>query len=286
MLDRPHRNKALLFVLPALCVLTFSFVVPFMVVVNYSVHDVFAGNNFVWAGTRWFEQIMGSSEFWTTLGRTFLYAALVITIELPLGVWIALNMPRSGRMPTLFMMVAAIPLLIPWFVVGLIWKIVSDPSVGPLGSLAVAVTHHYDLNSPIVAWAVILLTDVWHWTGLVVLLCYAGLLAIPSAYYQAAQVDGASRRAIFRHVEFPRLKRVLIIALLLRLTDSLMVYIEPFMITRGGPGVATTFVSQDLIQTAMIQFDFGGASAAALVYFLIMLTLSWALFRIMTAPDA
>jgi len=183
-------------------------------------------------------------------------------------------------------MIAAIPLLIPWFVVGLIWKIFSDASIGPLGSLATAITKLYDLNDPLVAWAVILLADVWHWTGLVVLLCYAGLVAIPQAHYQAALVDGASRTAIFRYVEFPRLKRVLIIALLLRLTDSLMVYIEPFMVTRGGPGVATTFVSQDLIQTAMIEFDFGEASAAALVYFLIMLTLSWALFRIMTAPDA
>lgn len=285
-MTRPHRNKAIFFVLPALIILLFSFVLPFMAVVNFSVHDVFAGNNFVWAGAHWFEQIMGSTAFWTTLGRTFLYAVLVIAIEVPLGVWIALNLPRSGRSATLFVMVAAIPLLIPWFVVGLIWKIMSDATIGPLGVLATAFSPHYDLNAPFVAWAVILLADVWHWTGLVVLLCYAGLVAIPAAHYHAAQVDGASRWAIFRYVEFPRLKRVLIIALLLRLTDSLMVYIEPFMITRGGPGVATTFVSQDLIQTAMMEFDFGEASAAALVYFLIMLTLSWALFRIMTAPDA
>jgi glycerol transport system permease protein len=63
------------------------------------------------------------------------------------------------------------------------------------------------------------------------------------------------------------------------------VYIEPFMITRGGPGKSTTFLSQDLIQTAMKEFDFGEASASALIYMLIMLTLAWALFRIMTASD-
>jgi len=239
-MDRPHRNKALLFVLPALIILMFSFVVPFMAVVNFSFHDVFAGNNFVWAGTHWFQQIMGSPEFWTTLGRTFLYAALVIAIEVPLGVWIALNLPRSGRSATMFVMIAAIPLLIPWFVVGLIWKIFSDASIGPLGSLATAITKLYDLNDPLVAWAVILLADVWHWTGLVVLLCYAGLVAIPQAHYQAALVDGASRTAIFRYVEFPRLKRVLIIALLLRLTDSLMVYIEPFMVTRAPRHLSTS----------------------------------------------
>lgn len=285
MTTKKHHNVAFLLVLPALSLLVFSFVVPIMTVVNYSVQDVFSGNNFIWAGAHWYEQILGSREFWSTLGRTFLYAFLVIAIEIPLGVWIALNMPRSGARVTLYIMIAAVPLLIPWFIVGLIWKILSDASIGPLGALATTMTGLYDLNNPIVAWMVILLTDVWHWTGLVVLLSYAALVAIPHAYYQAAQVDGASRRAIFLYVELPRLRRVLIIALLLRLIDGLMIYIEPFMITRGGPGVATTFLSQDLIQTAMKEFDFGEASAAALIYLLIMLTISWALFRIMTASD-
>ena len=286
-MEKRHQNRALLFILPALSLLVFSFLLPIMAVINYSVHDVFSGNSFVWVGARWYERILGTAEFWNTLGRTFLYASLVIAIELPLGVWIALNMPRSGRLATLIVMAAAAPLLIPWFVVGLIWKIMSDASIGPLGAFASAIAgRYYDLNDPVMAWAVIMLADTWHWTGLVVLLSYAGLVAIPQAYYQAARVDGASRRAIFVYVELPRLKRVLTIALFLRLIDGLMVYIEPFMITRGGPGVATTFLSQDLIQTAMIEFDFGEASAAALVYLLIMLTLSWALFRIMTASDA
>ncbi|MEM8731208.1 MAG: sugar ABC transporter permease [Pseudomonadota bacterium] len=256
-----------------------------MTVVNYSVHDVFSSNSFVWAGTHWYETILRSAEFWSTLGRTFLYAALVIAIEIPLGVWIALNMPRDGPAATLYIIIAAIPLLIPWFIVGLIWKIMSDPAIGPLGVSALAISDVYTLNTVVFAWAVIVLADVWHWTGLVVLLSYAALVAIPAAQYQAAQIDGASRHAIFRYVELPRLRRVLVIALLLRLIDGLMIYIEPFMITRGGPGVSTTFLSQDLIQTAMKEFNFGEASAAALIYILVLVTASWALFRIMTASD-
>lgn len=271
--------------LPALSLLIFSFVVPLMTVVNYSVHDVFSGNHFVWAGLQWYQQILASPEFWSTLGKTFFYAFLVIAIEIPLGVWVASNMPRAGWQSTFFVMVAAIPLLIPWFIVGLIWKIMSDPSIGPVGVSASFLSGVYDLNNPVVAWAIIVVADVWHWTGLVVLLSYAALVSIPAAYYQAAQIDGASRRAIFRYLELPRLRRVLVIALLLRLIDGLMIYIEPFMITRGGPGISTTFLSQDLIQTAMKEFDFGEASAAALIYMLIMLSLSWALFRIMTAAD-
>lgn len=279
------QNKAIWLVVPALSVLAFSFVVPLLTVINYSVQDVFSGNNFFWAGSYWYEQVLISSDFWQTLGRTVLYATLVIAIEIPLGVWIALNLPRAGRYTTLYIMLAAVPLLIPWFIVGLMWKIISDPAIGPLGVSLSAVGEFYDLNNPVIAWSVIILADVWHWTGLVVLLSYAALVAIPHAHYQAAQIDGASRAAVFRYVELPRLKRVLVIALLLRVIDGLMIYIEPFMITRGGPGVATTFLSQDLIQTAMKEFDFGEASATALIYLLIMVTLSWALFRIMAAAD-
>ena len=84
--------------------------------------------------------------------------------------------------------------------------------------------------------------DVWHWTPLVVLLCYAGLRAIPDAYYQAAAIDGASPWAVFRFIELPKLRGVLLIAVLLRFMDSFMIYTEPFVLTGGGPGNATTFL--------------------------------------------
>ena len=80
--------------------------------------------------------------------------------------------------------------------------------------------------------------DVWHWTSLVVLLCYAGLRSIPDAYYQASLIDGASSWQVFRYIQLPKMKRVLIIALLLRLMDSFMIYTEPFVLTGGGPGKA------------------------------------------------
>lgn len=281
-----HKTRGitgLIYTLPALAILMFTVFIPIMVVVNYSIQDVFSGNFFIWVGPIWFEKILTSSEFWATLGRSALYTTLVIAIEIPLGVFIALKMPKSGAMATFYIIIMAIPLLIPWFVVGLIWKIFTDPVIGPLGAALAGISDAYTLNSPFVAWAVILLVDIWHWTGLVVLLAFAGLVAIPPTLYQAARIDGASRWAVFRFVELPRLRHVLLIALLLRLTDSLMVYIEPFMITRGGPDVATTFLSMDLIQTAMYQFDFGEASASALIYLLIMLSLSWALYSALMA---
>ena len=99
--------------------------------------------------------------------------------------------------------------------------------------------------------------DVWHWTPLVALLCYAGLRAIPDAYYQAARIDGASRWAVFRYIQLPKLRGVLLIAVLLRFMDSFMIYTEPFVVTGGGPGNATTFLSIHLAKIAVGQFDLG-----------------------------
>ena len=107
------------------------------------------------------------------------------------------------------------------------------------------------------AWLTLIVMDVWHWTSLVVLLCYSGLVSIPEVYYQAAKIDGASRWSVFRYIQLPKIKRVLLIAVLLRFMDSFMIYTEPFVVTGGGPGNSTTFLSIDLVQMAVGQFDLG-----------------------------
>jgi len=129
------------------------------------------------------------------------------------------------------------------------------------------------------AWLTVLLMDVWHWTPLVALLGYAGLRAIPDAYYQAARIDGASKWAVFWYVQLPKMRGVLVIAVLLRFMDSFMIYTEPFVLTGGGPGNSTTFLSQFLTQKAVGQFDLGPAAAFSLIYFLIILLLCFVLFN-------
>jgi glycerol transport system permease protein len=132
---------------------------------------------------------------------------------------------------------------------------------------------------------VVIVMDVWHWTSLVVLLSYAGLQSIPQAYYQAGRIDQASRWAVFRYIELPKLKGVLLIATLLRFMDSFMIYTEPFVVTGGGPGSATTFLSIDLVKMALGQFDLGPAAAFSIMYFLVILLVSWAFYTIMVNLD-
>jgi glycerol transport system permease protein len=284
---KPTNQKAWLLVLPVLVLVAISAVIPLMTVVNYSVQDTFGNNQFFWAGTAWYEQVLQSERFWNALLRNFIFSAIILAIEIPLGVFVALHMPRKGWGVPVCLVLMALPLLIPWNVVGTIWQVFGRVDIGLLGAtLAGAGVDYNYVQDPIDAWATLIVMDVWHWTSLVALLAYAGLVSIPNAYYQAARIDGASPWAVFRHIQLPKIAHVLTIAVLLRFMDSFMIYTEPFVVTGGGPGNSTTFLSIDLVQIAVGQFDLGPAAAMSIIYFLIILTFSWVIYAVMTRDDS
>ncbi len=282
-MDKPFSNKAWLFVLPVFLLVALSAIVPLMTVVNYSVQDTFGNNQFFWAGLEWYEELLHSERFHDALLRNLTFSAIILIIEIPLGIFIALNMPRKGVWVPICLILMALPLLIPWNVVGTIWQVFGRADIGLLGhTLAqLGVDYNYATNW-FDAWVTVILMDVWHWTSLVVLLCYSGLVSIPDAYYQAARIDGASKWKVFRYIQLPKIHRVLLIAVLLRFMDSFMIYTEPFVLTGGGPGNTTTFLSIDLVKMAIGQFDLGPAAAMSIVYFLIILLLSWVFYTVMT----
>ena len=278
--------KAWLFVLPVVVLVAFNALIPLMTVVNYSVQETFGNNVFFWEGLRWFEQVLHSERFHAALGRQLTFTGIILAIEIPLGVAIALTMPARGIWASVCLVLMALPLLIPWNVVGAMWNIFALPEIGLLGQIINGMGIDYNFTQqPMAAWFTTILMDVWHWTSLVVLLAYAGLQSIPDAYYQAAKIDGASRWAVFRYIQLPKMKRVLTIAILLRFIDSFMIYTEPFVLTGGGPGNSTTFLSIDLVKIALGQFDLGPAGAMSLIYFVITLLVSWVFYTLMTRDD-
>jgi glycerol transport system permease protein len=285
-MNKLQNNKAWFFVLPVFALVAFNAIIPLMTVVNYSMQETFGNNEFFWAGLIWFQDILQSDRFHASLGRQAIFTASILAIEMPLGVAIALCMPRKGPWVSVCLVLMALPLLIPWNVVGAMWNIFALPDIGFLGHMLNAIGFDFNFTrQPGDAWFTLILMDVWHWTSLVVLLAYAGLSSIPDAYYQAAKIDGAGTWAIFRFIQLPKLKRVLTIAFLLRFMDSFMIYTEPFVLTGGGPGNSTTLLSIDLVKIALGQFDLGPAAAMSLVYFLIILLLSWVFYTVMTRNE-
>lgn len=284
---RRVNNRAWLFVLPVVLLVAFNALIPIMTVVNYSVQETFGDNLFFWQGLDWFVNLLRSDRFHAALGRQFLFTGLILVIEVPLGIAIALAMPRQGFWVPVCLVLMALPMLIPWNVVGAMWNIFTLPGIGLLGYfMNETLGIPYDMTQdPLAAWITIIVMDVWHWTSLVVLLSYAGLRSIPEAYYQAARIDGASGWSVFRYIQLPKLRTVLTIAILLRFMDSFNIYTEPFVLTGGGPGNSTTLLSIDLVKVALGQFDLGPAAAMSLIYFAITLAVSWIFYTLMTKDD-
>jgi glycerol transport system permease protein len=280
--EKPVNHKAWFLVLPVVIAVAFSAIVPLMTVVNYSVQDIFDPQTRYFVGIEWFQMVLENDRIHAALGRQIVFSLAVLAIQIPLGIAIALTMPKKGPWVAPVLILLALPLLVPWNVVGTIWQIFARPDIGLAGRFINELGFNYNYTGdPLDAWLTVLVMDVWHWTSLVVLLCYAGLQAIPDAFYQAARIDGASRWKIFRYIELPKLKGVLLIAVLLRFMDSFMIYAEPFVLTGGGPGSSTTFLSQLLTTMAVGQFDLGPAAAFSLIYFLIILLFSYVFYQAM-----
>lgn len=278
-MEKWENNRAWFLILPVFVIVAFSAIIPLMTVVNYSVQDILGPGQRILVGAEWFREMLLNPRLHDALIKQLIFSGLVLLIEIPLGIAIALTMPQKGWTASACLVLLALPLLIPWNVIGTIWIIFTRPDIGLFGAAINSLGTSFDHTAnPLDAWITVMLMEVWHWTPLVILLAYAGLRSIPDAYYQAAKIDGASRWAVFRFIQLPKMRGVLTIAVLLRFMDSFLIYAEPFVLTGGGPGNATTFLSIYLVKlsTAM---DLGPAAAFSIIYFLIVLLFCWLFYQ-------
>ena len=276
------RNRAWIFLTPALLIMGLSAIIPLLTVVNYSVHYIFAGSTPEFVGLANFAEVLQDADFRAALLRQAAFSFIVLAIEIPLGIAVALAIPRHGAVGTLCLVLLAVPLLIPYIVVGVVWRLLTQPDIGIVPVLLSALGYDYNVSLHATdAVLTIIALDVWHWTPLVALLSYAGLRAIPEPYFRAAQIDGASAWQTFRYVTLPKLRPVLTIAILLRLMDSFKIYAEPLLLTGGGPGSATTSLSL-LVARKAESYELGYAGASSVVYLYVVVLLSYIFFQAMT----
>ena len=271
-----------IFLAPALLIMALSAFIPLMTVANYSLHYIFAGSAPTFVGLENYAEVLQDPDFRGALIRQLMFSAAILLVEIPLGIGLALCIPRKGWRASLCMVLLGIPLLIPFNVVGITWRLFTQPGIGPLPLAAQSLGYEYNVSlTPLDAAVTLFLVDVWHWTPLVVLLMYAGLQSIPDPYYRAARIDGASAWATFRYVTLPKLRPVLIIAVLLRFMDSFKIYSEPLMLTGGGPGNTTTFLSLFVARKAQ-SYELGYAGASSLIYLYVVLMLSYVFYQALT----
>ena len=276
------KQRPWLFLLPTLLLMSISAFVPLMTVINYSLHYIFAGSIPEFVGLQNYVEVMVDGNFRQALLRQLVYSFIVLIIEIPLGILIALSMPKRGIGVGLSLVLLGIPLLIPYNVVGIVWRLFSQSDIGIIPRVMFILGYEYNVSLQSVdAFVTLLLLDVWHWTPFVALLSYAGVKAVPDAYYQAARIDGASKWKTFSYVTLPKLRPVLTLAILIRFMDSFKIYSEPLLLTGGGPGNATTFLSMFVARKAE-SYELGYAGAVSVIYLYIVIVLSYLFFQVAT----
>ncbi len=277
---KQYNEGAWLLLIPAGAIMLFVAVIPLAAVFNYSFHDIFTLQDAYWIGLEWYHEILTSDRFLASLGRSALFSAIVLSVQVPLGIGIALLLRRAGRWAVLILMIVAIPLVVPWNMIPMMWLSLINEERGLVGQVLgwLGVTFDWKFTA-LHTWILLVLVDTWHWVGLVVILSYASLAAIPPAYYRAAEIDGATRVSTFRYIELPKIGGALWIVLLLRFVDSFMIYTEAFAINAGGPNDATTFLSLELGEDIKA-YSYGSAAARAMLDFLIVLSVVWVFVKL------
>ncbi|HUQ79203.1 MAG TPA: sugar ABC transporter permease [Patescibacteria group bacterium] len=207
------------------------------------------------------------SEFIAALGRSVFFVAIAVPLEFAFGLGLALLMNR--RLPAIRMIrtLLVMPMAMTPIVAGMVWLILLNPNYGLINSLL----RIFGIEGP--AWTAdptwslpaIILVDVWQWTPFMFLVLTAGLLALPQDLLEAARVDGASNWQEFRYVVLPLLRRVALLAILIRAIDSWKVFDTIFALTKGGPGTATETLNFYAYVQGFQWFHLGYAAALLVI---------------------
>lgn len=220
--------------------------------------------------------MFSDARFLEAVGRTFYFTIIALTIEIILGMVIALFLDRDFKGKNLTKTLFLLPMVATPVAVGVVWKLIYEPNIGILNYIL----RWFDMkgldwlgNADISLYS-LMVVDIWQWTPMVMLILQAGLSSIPTDCYEAARVDGATSMQIIWKITLPLLKPTIFTAVLLRLVDALKTFDIIYSMTLGGPGHATETMNILSYKTAFEYMQFGEASAMLIVFFVIVLALA------------
>lgn len=239
---------------------------------------IFQAPNFV--GLSHYRELLSGNRLWEALGNTITFTVLAVTLEMLLGLLIALLLNRTFRGRGLVRAAVLIPWATPTAVSAMIWHYLYDGQNGIVAKLLYEAGLISDMSSLLSSGSRVMgsvvMADVWKTSPFVALLLLAGLQNIPSSLYEAAWVDGGGRWKQFLHVTVPLLKPAFFVALMFRTLDAFRVFDLIYVLTGGGPANSTETISIYAYKTMFSELDFGGGSALSVIVFLCVLLISMA----------
>jgi len=255
--------------IPAL-VIVIGILYPFVLGAYYAFLNYAAVNpnpRFVWFDN--FKSVLGDQVFWQSVKVTGIFAVAATTLETVLGVGLALLLNRASSIGRIFEKVLIVPLMIAPVIAGVIWKLMFNPQFGILNHV-LGLGSTFDWLSGKTALMSVILVDIWIFTPFVAILVLAGIRSLPKEPFEASEVDGANWFYMFRKLMLPMLWPYILVAVIFRFMDNLKVFDHIYVLTAGGPGVATRTLQIGAFEDSIINLDYSRGSTYMLLLWIIV----------------
>jgi multiple sugar transport system permease protein len=268
------------FIAPAVILIVAVIVFPWLFTLWMSLFEWKIGSRATFAGLTNYVDLLGNQRFIEAVAHTLVFTAMAVAAPLVLGTAAALvfheRFVGRGVLRGLFVL----PMMATPVAIALVWTMMFHPQQGVLNYLLslVGIGPSEWVYSPRLAIPCLVMVDVWQWTPLVMLIVLGGLASLPTDPFEAATMEGASRWQTLRHVTLPLLLPFILVAAVVRLIDALKTFDTIYVITQGGPGTASETINLYLYLQAFSFFQIGKASAVVVVFFALVVALSWLLF--------
>ncbi len=282
--SRSNTRTAWFFILPAVIIMAAACLYPVVSAVRLGFFDWSMGTPWAqakWAGWTSFEIVFTDPAMWRSLLTTLKFAAVSVSAEMFLGIALALALEGNIRGMAFFRTLFILPMMVAPIAVGLTWRYLFDAQFGlinaVLGVLGVAAKGW--LADETLAFAAIIISDIWQWTPFVFIMVIAGLANVDNSVLEAARIDGARWWTLTTRVKLPMIAHVLAITLVMRLIDAFRVLEVIYVLTFGGPGDSTEVLSLHIYKTAFIGQKLGAASAISVLLLVVVMVLTWLALR-------
>lgn len=287
-MHQSERRFAMAITMPALLVLLLTTTFPLGYLIWSSFQTLNLAMPFLdgFAGFSNYVEMWGDSRYWHAMQLTGIYTVSSVTLQVVIGLGLALLVMQIPRAQWVFRIVAILPIVLAPVVVGLFWRtLMLAPNFGMVDFLVqwLGFEQINWLGEPIPALISVIAIHTWQWTPFAFLVFLASLASLPGDVFEAARIDKANAFQRFWHLTLPLIRPAIIIVIIMRAMISLAAFAAIFAATGGGPGTATEILNLYAFKTSFVELNFGYGSALAVSLLIITMAVSAMLFRLRTA---
>ena len=229
-----------------------------------------------WIGLKNYVNLLDNPRFWNSLKVTFIFSLGALTVEIVLGTMLALFLNREFKGKGIVKLIFLFPIAATPVAVSLIWGMMFNYDLGIINIIMqnLGMEPLLWLASPKIVIPALIITDTWQWTPLILLIVLASLESLPTDPFESAKVDGANILQVIYHITLPLVRPAIVVAAMIRSIDAIKTFDMIYVMTQGGPDVASENLNLYIFQTGFSYFRMGAASALAIVLFTLVLVIN------------